>query len=192
MFSSFSDSSLSTFRWWVSWFAAGGSCVAVVCAVLTIFSTREATKRSATKLSAAEQQAKDANALAQKLELAARPRSLTPEQIANFVAALAGAPRGTIQVQYSDAADDGHLLARQIHDAINAAGGYSLPEDIQSATVLSTGKPGEGIGIKTNRVDNAVALAIQKAFAAIGIDAPGQLKDQQTIDAIVIVYRKKP
>ena len=84
------------------------------------------------------------------------------------------------------------MLARQIHDAINAAGGYSLPEDIQSATVLSTGKPGEGIGIKTNRVDNAVALAIQKAFAAIGIDAPGQLKDQQTIDAIVIVYRKKP
>jgi hypothetical protein len=135
MFSSLSDSGLSIFRWWVSWFAAGGSCVGVVCAVLTIFSTLEATRRSAAKLTAAEQQAKDANALAQKLELAARPRSLTPEQVVNFVAALGGAPRGTIQVEYSDAADDGHLLARQIYDAINTAGGYNLPADL-SGTLL--------------------------------------------------------
>lgn len=126
------------------------------------------------------------------LELAARPRSLTAEQITAFTAKLADAPRGTVQIQYSDAADDGYLLAHQVYDAINAAGGYNLSGDIQSVTVLSTGKPGEGIGINTNRSDNEVAIAIQNAFKAIGIEAPGQLKSQQAFDVIVLVYRKKP
>lgn len=189
MFSSFSDAALSTFRWWVSWIAAGGSGIGVICAMLTIFSTRESNRRSSakaddmattlqatqTKLTAAETDARMAHELARKVDLAAQPRRLTHEQKQSLTASLNAIPAKSKIFICAGILDAESVTFGEDIEALLKSAGFEVyfPKQLESDASLTVGPPGLHIVLKDPKGPNPTAAKLQKCFMAAGLQMPG-------------------
>jgi len=118
-------------------------------------------------------------------------RSLKPEQEVRILEALKEAERGAVLVGWIETADDGREYATQLHAIIEKAGGYTLPQPLYCFSMIG-GPPVHGVLLDTNRVDNKVALGVQRAFESAGISAPARVIPDLKVDVSICVYSKQP
>lgn len=205
MFSSFSDSILSSIRWWVGWVAVGGTTVGLACTVLTIFITRETSARSSRKTSEieaalsdtkdklviAEKNAEDAWKLSQKTHAASLERSLSEEQKAKLIGVLSTIPKGKIIVKSNLLDSETEAFAEQIKEALVSAGENVV--DAGNVGIVSLHKSGGAIIVMSRDNPPSHAIPISEAFKSAGIDLPPMTFDHAKFDkdAIVVWISRK-
>jgi hypothetical protein len=124
----------------------------------------------------------DAKKIAQSLQASKDPRHITPEQEARFIKACSVlAPGERVQIEY-DPDDEAHAFAVEIHRLFRKAGFTLLQDEAHMAPVSRAAKPYIGITLRVMSTENQPIHAeiIQRAFKAIGIDAPGELRTSIT------------
>ncbi|HEV7401848.1 MAG TPA: hypothetical protein VGO11_02935 [Chthoniobacteraceae bacterium] len=202
MFSSFSDSALSSFRWWVSWIAAGGSGVGVACAVLTILATRETSRRDSTKadatasalldtqtkLAAAELSSREARALVDQLEIKQRARQITPPQAVSILTLLQRFQPIPIVVEYAETDSEATQFAASLEAAFKAAG-YAVA--MKRVTLIGD-PPGLYLGVRDPKNTPLVAPELQKLFQTLNIDLKPQVRNEIELGTIVLRVAAKP
>lgn len=206
MFSSFSDAALSAFRLWVSWIAVGGSGIGVACAVLTVLSTKETTRRSSLKaseveaslldtklkLAESERETKEAHRLATEAKSAGMPRTLTQSQYDILLPLLRSIPKGKVLVKANLFDTEAEVYAKQL-EAILAASGIEVIEQ-GSTGIVSLHAP--GVALLVNDVANPPphGAPLQKSFERAGIQMPGGAAESAVFpkDVVMIWVSRKP
>lgn len=205
MFSSFSDAALSAFRLWVSWIAVGGSGIGVVCAVLTVLSTREATRRSGVradaveaklgeaenKLAKSEQETKEAYRIAQEARIAGLSRELSPEQRILLTTSLAGVPKGRVLVKGDLTDTEAGSYAKQIELLLREVGVEVIEQGYTG--LISLGTPGVSLLVNDDKAPPPHAEPIINCFTAAGIKMQGRVVESAEFpkDVVLIWVSRK-
>ncbi len=124
----------------------------------------------------------DAKKIAQSLQAAKEPRHISPEQEAKFIkACLVLAPGEKVQIEY-DPEDEAHAFAVEISRLLRKAAFTLVQDEEHMPPVSRIAKPYTGITLRVVSTENPPVHAevIQRAFKAIGIDAPGELRTSIT------------
>lgn len=113
-------------------------------------------------------------AIADRLsDLKLLPRHITEKQRAKFIVFLKDAPKGPVLVRANELDAEVSSYTDEIRSLLDAAGYTGDAETNMGERILST--TSIALAIKSERDAPSYTLAIQKAFATIGIDAQAVL-----------------
>jgi hypothetical protein len=119
-----------------------------------------------------------------------KSRSLTSEERERFKSTLGKQPGAKISVNTIANNDEANRFASQIVEILN-----ELEYDSKGVSQSIFRVPPRGVHIITDNADNPLAVKLQRAFASIGIEAPGALRQKQSAEAddfIEILVGHKP
>ncbi len=204
MFAGFSDSSLSSWTFWLQCVGIAGALLVILALVGMHLVSTEVSARShrttavypAAAVPVEQSSAPGpATALAEKVlpgpaitatPAAPAPREITEEQRRTFIAALDDAPKRPLQVVVSEQNDaETRAYADQIRVMLVLSGYNCGPAVSTNSTPLSA--KGVLIIVQDPARAPTFAGAIQNAFKAIGIEALGA-KDANFQDSQVVVF----
>ena len=206
MFFSLSDAALSAFRLWVSWIAVGGSGIGVACAVLTVLSTKETTRRSSLKaseveaslletklkLAESERETKDAHRLATEAKSAGMPRTITQAQCDLLMSVLRPIPKGKVLVKANMLDTEAEAHAKQLGYVLVAAGFEVIEQGYTG--IISLNSPGVAILVNDLKNPPPHGIPLQKCFEEVGIQMPAGVAESAEFpkDSVIIWVSRKP
>ncbi len=119
-----------------------------------------------------------------------KPRTLTPEQRGKFIELLARGPKGKVYLLAAVAGDGkAQTFAVELSKLFQVAG---WPIESFAYNWVSTWVPiGIAVVIHSRERAPSYALTIQRAFEAIGFQAPGQIDPSQPDGTLAIIVGRK-
>ena len=144
------------------------------------------------ELEAERQRERAANAEQELGALKARiaDRHLTSDQRRKLITVLSGEPKGEIEVNCVGPQPEPCAFASEIVDVLKAVG-WNVSKFIQG--VIPVGGTPVGLAIRVNsKAAPARAAALQKAFAAVGLSAPGIVAEGLPEDSVILEVGSKP
>jgi len=155
--------------------------------------TAEAKKDAADAIERAAQLQKDSDKARLELAQIEATRTITPAQQVTLVQLLSNAAKGSISVVYPFAdSTDAKTFADSISQTLERAG-YTLAKPPPGyGGMIAFTAPGAFLAIHSLKAAPPVAVALQRAFAKIGIYLEGLPKDDIPEDGVVLVVSSHP
>lgn len=152
---------------------------------------RLAAAQQEARLAAARQEAADARTLADNLQIRLQPRTVTLEQRAAFLAAVAAIPKGKLGVYSFMNADPGTVqYANQIREMVVAAG---FDSGIMVGMSMGGSLPvGAAIAVHSEASQPPFAGPVQHAFKVAGIPLAGIVDLSLPVDEVRVIVGLKP
>jgi hypothetical protein len=196
------ENQLQNWSWWLTLSTFVVPAVAGVIALLTgyaalrindrIIAVADRTTGDLRKdLGDAKQSAKDAHKIASELAEKQRFRAIIPEQRKQFANFLAPARKGRVRITVTAGNNEAFDFATQVRDMVREAG-YTTPDLMDSFQLFGPPPIGIVIRVKSETEQAPFAGDMQRAFNAIGIDAPGDKDASLDADTVLLQIGTKP